>query len=209
MSFQICKLCIFSFDFILAKCTCIVVPTHTLSYLYLFIRCHKFTSVLSYLHIHCHFLSVRQCHIQLSFVLSALTQSCIYCHFFQTLTFVYCATLSFLPKHCHCYRVLRHFNPFSIPYSTFCRPMYCTVWLILYFALSFYIFTHTLPYLLSNICLTICHVYQYFVMYLCLLLCHFYLSIVLSFCIFHVTLKCLIFLRSCDISDGIFLLPFT
>ena len=123
--------------------------------------------------------------------------------------FVYCATLSFLPKLCHCYRVLRHFNPFSIPYSTFCRPMYCTVWLILYFALSFYIFTHTLPYLLSNICLTICHVYQYFVMYLCLLLCHFYLSIVLSFCIFHVTLKCLIFLRSCDISDGIFLLPFT
>ena len=145
MSFQICKLCIFSFDFILAKCTCIVVPTHTLSYLYLVIRCHKFTSVLSYLHIHCHFLSVRQCHIQLSFVLSALTQSCIYCHFFQTLTFVYCATLSFLPKHCHCYRVLRHFHPFTITYSTFVVPY--TVWSILYFAFCLFYQYSTLSFI--------------------------------------------------------------
>ena len=174
MSFQICKLCIFSFDFILAKCTCIVVPTHTLSYLYLFIRCHKFTSVLSYLHIHCHFLSVRQCHIQLSFVLSALT-------------------------HLSSHILYGQFYILLFVFST------STVLFFVIYISCFVISTHTL----SCISLWLTLFYQYFVMYLYLLLCHFYLSIVLSFCIFHVTLKCLIFLRSCDISDGIFLLPFT
>ena len=159
MSFQICKLCIFSFDFILAQCTCIVVPTHTLSYLYLFIRCHKFTSVLSYLHIHCHFLSVRQCHIQLSFVLSAVTLSCIYCHFYPNIVILYIV----LPCHSYpnfvivivCFVISTHSLSLIAHLSSH----------ILYGRFYILLFVFSTSTALCHLYLMLCHFYPYTVLY--------------------------------------------